>query len=339
MVGPANPAVADDAPCRSTPEEPPGSDGAIVPLYTDPADPSESEWDKLRKKHLAHPTVPLVQIGNFGLSPVGDADGGPGEDYDSTRFSKIHEQDDSGITVIGYVDLAAKPDTPGTPGSLRNLSKVEADVDAWRLWYATDFRHKGVSPGLNGIFLDDLPDSIDTSGLIDPADPAAIGRDFYCLLANYIKADKVLPDGTTLPGLRLIVANPGVAGDRRFLTSNAVDVLATCEAGEWPASLPKADDSWWWTQDGSSVGKERIAAFPYCISSLGPSTDPAQKVRYMRRYFGYIYAAARPENPPHDCGAIDPCTGDVYFDAGEPRWSTVPAYIDELLTELARPLP
>src|SRR5260370_37087199 len=109
MVGPDNPAVADDAPCRSTPEEPPGSDGAIVPLYTDPADPSESEWDNLREKHLAHPTVPLEQIANFGASPVEGAGGGPGENYGPTRFSMIPEQDDLGITETRTDALASTP--------------------------------------------------------------------------------------------------------------------------------------------------------------------------------------------------------------------------------------
>ena len=111
-----------------------GSDGAalsvgtIVPLYTDPGDPS---WAALITAKTAHPAVKVVAIVN--------PDSGPGAALDSSYTSGITRLVAAGITPIGYVS---------TSYAARGEPAVKADIDHWHTFY----------PSLQGIFFDEQSD-------------------------------------------------------------------------------------------------------------------------------------------------------------------------------------
>jgi len=111
-----------------------GSDGAalsvgtIVPLYTDPGDPS---WAALITAKTAHPAVKVVAIVN--------PDSGPGAALDSSYTSGITRLVAAGITTIGYVS---------TSYAARGEPAVKADIDHWHTFY----------PSLQGIFFDEQSD-------------------------------------------------------------------------------------------------------------------------------------------------------------------------------------
>src|SRR5205085_3190312 len=105
---------------------PPATSAAtIVPLYTNPSDPS---WNAVIAAKMQHPKVGVVAI-------VNPADG-PGSAADSGYTSGIARLTAAGIKVIGYVATGYASRTPAV---------VDADVDRWKSFY----------PGLGGIFFDE----------------------------------------------------------------------------------------------------------------------------------------------------------------------------------------
>jgi len=102
--------------------------GTIVPLYTDPGDPS---WTAIVAAKKAHPAVAVVAIVN--------PDSGPGAEVDSSYASGITRLISAGITAIGYVS---------TSYTARGEPAVKTDIDRWHTFY----------PNLQGVFFDEQSD-------------------------------------------------------------------------------------------------------------------------------------------------------------------------------------
>jgi len=111
----------------TTPPPPSTSAAAtIVPLYTDPSDPS---WNAVIAAKMQHPKVGVIAI----VNPAN----GPGSAASSGYASGIARLTAAGIKVIGYVATGYASRTPAV---------VEADIDSWKAFY----------PGqLGGIFFDE----------------------------------------------------------------------------------------------------------------------------------------------------------------------------------------
>jgi len=99
--------------------------GTIVPLYTDPGDPS---WTKIVEAKTEHPTVHVVAI-------VNPSDG-PGSSLSSAYTNGIAKLVAAGIQVIGYVATGYA----GNP-----IASMESTIDRWKSFY----------PQLEGIFFDE----------------------------------------------------------------------------------------------------------------------------------------------------------------------------------------
>ena len=99
--------------------------GTIVPLYTDPGDPS---WAHIVDAKLAHPTVHVVAI-------VNPSDG-PGSSLSGAYTTGIAKLVAAGIQVIGYV---------ATGYATNPIASMEATIDRWKSFY----------PQLEGIFFDE----------------------------------------------------------------------------------------------------------------------------------------------------------------------------------------
>jgi Spherulation-specific family 4 len=103
--------------------------GTIVPLYTDPSDPS---WSAIATAAEAHPTVHVVAIVN--------PNNGPGSAKDSGYTAGIADLQAAGIKVIGYV---------ATGYASHSIASMEAEIDSWKSFY----------PTLQGIFFDEQSDA------------------------------------------------------------------------------------------------------------------------------------------------------------------------------------
>ena len=123
-VSPSPDAAPDLA--RSDAASPPAPNGTIVPLYTDPTDPS---WAAVVAAHRAHPTVPIRAI----INP----NSGPGAARDASYAVGIATLDNAGITVLGYV---------ATTYGARPKAAVQMEIDSYKAWY----------PALRGIFFDEM---------------------------------------------------------------------------------------------------------------------------------------------------------------------------------------
>jgi hypothetical protein len=99
--------------------------GTIVPLYTDPTDPS---WNAIMSAAVAHPTVDVVAI-------VNPSDG-PGSSKQSDYTSGIAALQAAHITVIGYI---------ATGYGSHSIASMEAEMDTWKSFY----------PAIQGIFFDE----------------------------------------------------------------------------------------------------------------------------------------------------------------------------------------
>ncbi len=106
-----------------------GSNGTIVPLYTNPGDAS---WAAVAAAKQAHPAVPVIAIVN--------PSNGPGGAQDPGYTSGISQLTAAGVKVIGYVH---------TSYGARPASQVQSEMDQWHSWY----------PGVSGIFFDEMANS------------------------------------------------------------------------------------------------------------------------------------------------------------------------------------
>lgn len=103
--------------------------GLLIPLYTDPPDPS---YDDIIEEKNNHPSVPMVVI----INPFN----GPGLDKDPNYVTWIQRLQSTGIMVLGYVS---------TDYGDRNSALIMADMDSYKNWYDT-----------NGIFFDQMSNTI-----------------------------------------------------------------------------------------------------------------------------------------------------------------------------------
>ncbi len=99
--------------------------GTIVPLYTEPDDPS---WTAIVEAKMAHPTVRVVAIVN--------PNDGPGSSLSRAYTTGIAKLVAADIQVIGYV---------ATGYASNSIASVEATIDKWKSFY----------PQLEGIFFDE----------------------------------------------------------------------------------------------------------------------------------------------------------------------------------------
>jgi hypothetical protein len=99
--------------------------GTIVPLYTDPGDPS---WAAIVAARVAHPTVRVVAIAN--------PNSGPGAAKSSAFTAGIAKLVAAQIQVIGYI---------ATGYASHSLASMEGAIDAWHTFY----------PQVGGIFFDE----------------------------------------------------------------------------------------------------------------------------------------------------------------------------------------
>src|SRR6185437_3141493 len=99
--------------------------GTIVPLYTDPSDPS---WDAIVTAAESHPTVRVVAI-------VNPSDG-PGGSKSSGYTAGIAALQAANIKVIGYV---------ATGYGSHSIASMEAEMDTWESFY----------PTVQGVFFDE----------------------------------------------------------------------------------------------------------------------------------------------------------------------------------------
>ena len=103
-----------------------GVNGTIIPLYTDPPDPS---WDAVAAAKQAHPTVPVIAI-------INPADG-PGNAAQSSYSTGIAKLTAAGVKVMGYVH---------TLYGSRATSELQTEISHYQTWY----------PGVTGIFFDEM---------------------------------------------------------------------------------------------------------------------------------------------------------------------------------------
>ncbi len=106
------------------------STAALVPLYTDPSDPS---WAALAAAKTAHLKVPVYAV----INP----NNGPGAAADTGYTAGIGKLQLAGVTVVGYV---------ATGYGARSVAVIEADIDRWKSFY----------PGMQGIFFDEMSVSL-----------------------------------------------------------------------------------------------------------------------------------------------------------------------------------
>jgi hypothetical protein len=100
--------------------------GTIIPLFTNPTDPS---WNEVAAAKDAHPSVSIVAT----INPAN----GPGTSRDMNFVNGISNLRSHGVVVIGYVftSFASRP-----------IADVEKDI----------FTYKSFYPNLNGIFFDEM---------------------------------------------------------------------------------------------------------------------------------------------------------------------------------------
>ncbi len=99
------------------------SSGLIVPLYSYPG----TMWDELVQEKNTHYSVPIMAI----INPSN----GPGI-RDENYVTGVHDLQNSGIVVLGYVD---------TGYGSKNATTIESEMNSYKNWY-----------GVNGIFFDTM---------------------------------------------------------------------------------------------------------------------------------------------------------------------------------------
>lgn len=152
--------------------------GLLVPAYFDP-DRNPGDWQRIEQ---AAARVPVVAIMN--------PDNGPGSETEPDYQQAIAAVHGAAGYVVGYVE--------SDHGS-RDLSTVEAEVDAYYARYAVD-----------GIFIDEMDRSADASVV-----------SYYQQLAAYIRAHH---------SDALIIANPGTSFDEAFAQARVAEIFVDQES-------------------------------------------------------------------------------------------------------------
>jgi hypothetical protein len=129
------PAQAGSTGAVATPAAASGAGATIVPLYTDPSQPS---WAAIVAAKAAHPRVGVIAV----VNPAN----GPGGGMNSAYAVGISKLVAAGIKVIGYV---------ATGYGANAATQVKADIDRWQNFY----------PGqIGGIFFDEQSNKADYVG-------------------------------------------------------------------------------------------------------------------------------------------------------------------------------
>jgi hypothetical protein len=106
----------------------PSGYGTIVPLYTDPSDPT---WATIVNAKAAHPSVRVLAVVN--------PDSGPGAAKNAAYVEGTMTLAKAGVEPFGYV---------ATSYAMKPSDAVKAEIDAYVAWY----------PAVQGIFFDEMSD-------------------------------------------------------------------------------------------------------------------------------------------------------------------------------------
>jgi hypothetical protein len=157
----------------------------------------------------------------------------------------------AGATICGYVftNYGARP-----------ADQVQADILAWCALY----------PGIDGIFLDNMPYDTGNGNLVT----------LYTSYANYCRNSNLRP----------VIANPGTNQQSAWFAANAADIIVVGEGSSWPT-----ESAMWGNTAGGHVDYSytKRALIVYGQSSLDTS-----QLRTMGKYLQWIYVTdATSPNP------------------------------------------
>jgi hypothetical protein len=183
----------------------PAKTGIIVPLYTNPTDPS---WSALIQAKEAYPNVPVIAIVN--------PDSGPGSSQDPNFVSGIASLKAAGITVVGYVP---------TGSATVSLSTVDASVSAYKSWY-----------NVNGIFFDEMSDSQGEAGYYSSASQYADSVGLSLTIGNPGAA--VPSDYVGTVNIIVVYENPGYPSTSTIASSTMGDPTSNFAMMAYDVSLP-----------------------------------------------------------------------------------------------------
>jgi len=202
----------------------------LVPAYFYPDGAGLGYWNAL---NAAASKAPLVAI----LNP----NSGPGASIDPNYTNVLASFRAAGGRAIGYVY---------TGYGTRSLAVVKSEVDKYRTFY----------PGLEGIFVDEMPNDSSASNLT-----------YYGNLYAYIHSNQ--PNA-------LVVGNPGTQTLEAYLTQPAADVLVTYETDTgYPGYIP---DSW-----TTNRGASNFCHLPYAVANAATMTNYVQLA--IARNVGWIF--------------------------------------------------
>ena len=196
--------------------------GIVIPLYMSPGD----YWSQIETAKMTYPSVPVIAI----INP----DNGPGNATQSTYVSGIQGLTAAGITVYGYVDTVEASTT---------IASAEAQMTDYRAWY----------PGITGIFLDDVPNSYNSS----------LGV-YYTTLTDYADSLGLVTQG-----------NPGWSVSTRFFPT--MDSLMIYES----YGLPNASFIQDAVRGGSGPSQFTLIASNVSLPSQGFLDSVAPYVSYV----------------------------------------------------------
>jgi hypothetical protein len=208
--------------------------GIFIPYYVDP---TASAIKPIIAAAQEYPTVPLRVI----LNP----DNGVGSSSQSVYVTGSAALQQANIGTLGYVY---------TNYGQRPISEVEAEISNWVAWYQP-----------NGIFLDEMDDSLDLS--------------YYEQLTAFAKS----------LGVQYVMGNPG---DNDLPTSAGpeVDTINVYENPGLPKNLTQFNK---WQQAGDPPSKISLIAY-------GIETLPTSFITQAAPVFGWIYVTNKSGSNPYN---------------------------------------
>ncbi len=144
--------------------------GVAIPLYTYPG----GTWDTVIQAKNANPSVPIIAV----INP----NSGPGGSRDISYVQGIQNLRSAAVKVLGYVY---------TGYASRSISSVEADINAYKSWYAID-----------GIFFDEMSN-------------VPGNENYYSSLNQYVKSI----------GMTLTMGNPGTSVPSSYMGTEDILVI------------------------------------------------------------------------------------------------------------------